>query len=55
MVLMCEYCSSRKGEECEVCLGVIVCSIHKQIHEESQEHKYHLRRRINLELEAKSL
>src|SRR5918994_6840331 len=50
LMFMCEYCSTRKGKECDVCLGVIVCELHTQIHEQSQEHKYHLRRILQLEL-----
>jgi hypothetical protein len=42
-MFMCEYCSTRRGTECDVCLGVIVCELHTKIHEQSQEHKYHLR------------
>ncbi|MGH9976939.1 MAG: hypothetical protein ACRD8Z_14050 [Nitrososphaeraceae archaeon] len=53
---MCEYCSTRRGKECDVCLGVIVCELHTQIHEQSQEHKIHLRRTLELQipLDAKS-
>lgn len=50
LMFMCEYCSSRKGKECDVCLGVVVCELHTQIHEQSQEHKYHLRRVLQLAL-----
>ena len=49
-MFMCEYCSTRKGKECDVCLGVIVCDFHKQIHEQSQEHKYHLRRILKMQV-----
>jgi hypothetical protein len=50
LMFMCEYCSTRKGKECDVCLGVIVCELHTQIHEQSQEHKYNLRRILELQL-----
>ncbi|GEM_PF-6724748 len=50
LMFMCEYCSARRGKECDICLGVIVCELHMQIHEQSQEHKYHLRRTLEQQL-----
>lgn len=50
LMFMCEYCSTRGGKECDVCLGVIVCELHTQIHEQSHEHKYNLRRILKLQL-----
>jgi hypothetical protein len=46
---MCEYCSTRTGRECDVCLGVIICNLHMPVHDQSQEHKYSLQRNMKMQ------